>query len=37
MRFLFDDAWGTDSTADFRRAVRAMIPQAITEPQGADG
>jgi hypothetical protein len=35
--FLFDDAWGIDSTADFRRAVRAMITQAITEGQGADG
>jgi hypothetical protein len=34
--FLFDDAWGIDSTADFRRAVRAMITHAVIEGQGTD-
>jgi hypothetical protein len=32
----FDAAWGIDSAADFRKAVRAMIMQAITEGQGTD-
>jgi hypothetical protein len=33
----FDAAWVINSRRDFRRAVRAMITQAITEGQGADG
>jgi len=29
----FDDAWAIDSRTDFRRAVRAMIAQALAEAQ----
>ena len=33
----FDAAWAINGRRDFRRAVRAMITQAITEGQGAEG
>ena len=29
----FDDAWAIDNRTDFRRAVRAMIAQALAEAQ----
>jgi hypothetical protein len=34
--FFCDAAWGIGSTAEFRRAVRAMIMHAISEGQGTD-
>ncbi len=33
----FDDHWAINSRRDFRRAVRAMAAQAITEAQAMDG
>jgi hypothetical protein len=33
----FDDHWAINSRRDFRRAVRAMTAQAITEAQEMDG
>lgn len=33
----FDDHWAINSRRDFRRAVRAMTAQAITEAQSIDG